>query len=33
VVLGLAYAGIFAVMSGWLKRLGQVHSQEFVRSF
>jgi ABC-type multidrug transport system fused ATPase/permease subunit len=23
VVLGLAYAGIFAVMSGWLKRLGQ----------
>ena len=22
-VLGLAYAGIFAVMSGWLKRLGQ----------
>jgi ABC-type multidrug transport system fused ATPase/permease subunit len=24
VVLGLAYAGIFAVMSGWLKRLGQV---------
>lgn len=26
VVLGLAYAGIFAVMSGWLKRLGQVRS-------
>jgi len=24
VVLGLVYAGIFAVMSGWLKRLGQV---------
>lgn len=23
VVLGLAYAGIFAIMSGWLKRLGQ----------
>jgi ATP-binding cassette, subfamily B, bacterial PglK len=23
VVLGLAYAGIFALMSGWLKRLGQ----------
>ena len=23
VVLGMAYAGIFAVMSGWLKRLGQ----------
>jgi ABC-type multidrug transport system fused ATPase/permease subunit len=23
VVLGVAYAGIFAVMSGWLKRLGQ----------
>jgi ATP-binding cassette, subfamily B, bacterial PglK len=23
VVLGLAYAGIFAVMAGWLKRLGQ----------
>jgi len=23
VVLGLAYAGIFAVMNGWLKRLGQ----------
>jgi len=25
VVLGLAYAGIFAIMSGWLKRLGKTH--------
>lgn len=27
VVLGLAYAGIFGVMSGWLKRLGQARIQ------
>jgi ABC-type multidrug transport system fused ATPase/permease subunit len=27
VVLGLAYAGIFAVMSGWLKRLGQARTK------
>lgn len=33
VVLGLAYAGIFAVMNGWLKRLGQVRVDANQRRF
>lgn len=33
VVLGLAYAGIFAVMNGWLKRLGQARVDANQRRF